>query len=647
MEKFSISEYELRNKIPRFLTDPRRRRLDAIDRKSQSEQVFDAILRVSSQLDWVAQLLGFNGDNYWPRTKLTVNERRSYLLGTHGVYERNLKPYEQQPFPFNRSEILVSGDRSFRFNSDFSNVIPQNQKINLEYYNKFLYAGAEYYFLGQIEIISGNVLFFEYDALNNISTVRFNNPGVIELKEINSNNTIFFQVIDWKDITDWDTVGENFEGVWSQKGGFFPLHFVFDSLNIHGYNDDNLVIENIKLKIDPQRICPIIFDNSLFRPSNLESQSSLTLRINDNIDLKINEQSENFSLNENFELLRLNPKEQINKLSIIYDNILDNDVYNDETIEFTVFVDEGDFSNLKEKCIIDEGLFSDIDSFIPSTIEFDIEFNNININNIFNIFNFRPDTRNSETQLRVWNPKDLHQNDSFTYFNPLIADENEGPRVKELLFRYAFRLPPNYERDGNKWSLTKLMAQNFSYLGKELSLELEERVFNLKRPINYHEDYLEPLQPGSLIYREDYLTSTTNLDDCSFQIDWEPSKIKFEQEVPAPIFDYAFIEHYDALDSRISIQNGDWKGEYYCGFTGKGILSGNTVEDLNLGRIELTSQPEFDFSEFKIGYLPDNFGSDIKESQDYRVGYAFFAADLSAPEEPVFDFCSNFYETNK
>ena len=71
---FSPEQFELRNELPTFVSD---------DQQSAIVQETD---RVNQQLDWVAQALGWSGQNYWTNLPQTVHQKRAILGGTFGVY---------------------------------------------------------------------------------------------------------------------------------------------------------------------------------------------------------------------------------------------------------------------------------------------------------------------------------------------------------------------------------------------------------------------------------------------------------------------------------------------------------------------------------------------------------------------------------
>jgi hypothetical protein len=77
---FNPNEFELRGYTNPYLTDVQ---------KTAVTQVED---RVSGELDFVAQMLGWSGPNYWTHLATTVSEKRQLLVGTYGVYNNFILP---------------------------------------------------------------------------------------------------------------------------------------------------------------------------------------------------------------------------------------------------------------------------------------------------------------------------------------------------------------------------------------------------------------------------------------------------------------------------------------------------------------------------------------------------------------------------
>jgi hypothetical protein len=77
---FNISNFELRNYTNPWLTP------------TQSQEVVDTEQRVNGQLDFLAQMLGWNGPNYWGDLANTVDQKRQLLGGSFGVYNSYIIP---------------------------------------------------------------------------------------------------------------------------------------------------------------------------------------------------------------------------------------------------------------------------------------------------------------------------------------------------------------------------------------------------------------------------------------------------------------------------------------------------------------------------------------------------------------------------
>jgi hypothetical protein len=71
---FNVEQFELRDQINPYLTE------------DQTSDVSLTVSRVNEQLNWVAQLLGWNGPNYWNSLVSTPDEKRQLLTGSFGVY---------------------------------------------------------------------------------------------------------------------------------------------------------------------------------------------------------------------------------------------------------------------------------------------------------------------------------------------------------------------------------------------------------------------------------------------------------------------------------------------------------------------------------------------------------------------------------
>jgi hypothetical protein len=77
---FNVSEFELRGFTNPYLTP------------EQAIEVSNTETRVNEQLNFLAQMLGWNGPNYWDNLPSTVDQKRQLLGGTFGVYNSYVIP---------------------------------------------------------------------------------------------------------------------------------------------------------------------------------------------------------------------------------------------------------------------------------------------------------------------------------------------------------------------------------------------------------------------------------------------------------------------------------------------------------------------------------------------------------------------------
>ena len=219
---FDIEQYELRGKEPDVFTE------------SQRVDMRKALARVHGQIDWNAQLLGFNGPNYWGKANPksdhtynwvglpeTVDEKRQMQTGAFGVYNKD-QSYEQWPAPFNRSQIKVSGDQNFHVieQGDNTLVTAMGASDELTYLDDpALIVGGSYIFdcEVEVEILYGGDQFDEDPAVSiyreygenvwtRINVLRHVN-GAITIKKKDSDAKPFaFQVYLWRDISDWTPI---------------------------------------------------------------------------------------------------------------------------------------------------------------------------------------------------------------------------------------------------------------------------------------------------------------------------------------------------------------------------------------------------------------------------------------------------------
>ena len=255
---FDIEQYELRGVKPDVFT------------LEQQKELNRSLGRAHGQIDWTAQLLGYNGPNYWGTSGFkadgsftwtglpeTMVEKRQMQATTYGVYGKD-KSYEYWPAPFNRSKILASGDLSFHmFERGGQTVVAPygtGELTDLSY-DPTVFVGGAYIFDGEIEFYNPNETtnlvrtetFSEGDLLWTrlyVLDVIVNDIGI--RRKGSEVEFFYFKVKQWKDISDWNakSVASQFLGAWGNKGASISLDAQFDALHLHGF-DERLHLENL------------------------------------------------------------------------------------------------------------------------------------------------------------------------------------------------------------------------------------------------------------------------------------------------------------------------------------------------------------------------------------------------------------------
>lgn len=316
---FNVEEFENYGNTNFFLT------ADQLNSVALTES------RVNEQLDWLAQLLGWSGPNYWNNLVSSVSQKRSLQTGTFGVYNGYLYPeivevrnWENKviikadtriqvgqtfylgdysytllgmsqagenysldfgtlteqfytdlsgneqlkviapkslPSPFYRPEPGVSANASFICEIQDSNLVlfpDYNTERTLPYkFNTFV-AGGRYYFNLPVTFSSDTVsLSPAYDFSRELWYLDI--PLSLTTDELGLEGTLTYEssnlsvrVSPWTNPSDWGSHDKinNFRGVWSNKGGKLPFHFVFDALSIHGFNEKiSLWLGNVERSI--------------------------------------------------------------------------------------------------------------------------------------------------------------------------------------------------------------------------------------------------------------------------------------------------------------------------------------------------------------------------------------------------------------
>jgi hypothetical protein len=270
---FDKEQYELRGHLPTPMTEAQRTALNL------------AISRVNGQVDWNAQLLGFSGPNYWGSRIATtdgsykwkglpetVSEKRAVQAGAFGVYNKD-KEYAQRPAPYNRSEVRASADSTFDIfeENGQTRVVPFGQPRGILYeQTPRLITGGEYTFNALVDVESNNGatewLYVVQDLDQKITSVRLLGDGTesqaisVKIKDSLASPFLFF-LESWQDISDWTSqrVLDQYVGVWGNKGNAIASHFVFDALDVHGFNEEEgLSLDNILESITIAKLLELV-----------------------------------------------------------------------------------------------------------------------------------------------------------------------------------------------------------------------------------------------------------------------------------------------------------------------------------------------------------------------------------------------------
>ena len=264
---------------------------------------------------------------------------------------------------------------------------------------------------------------------------------------------------------------------------------------------------------------------------------------------------------------------------------------------------------------------------------------------------FSPNVYNCETPLRVWKTTDLQVVDNLedlsleVFSNPLRADLNTGPGPENWQ-RYFLRLPAEYSRNETQWQKTNLVCQDFAYWGSSILAELMECPPELQEPEIYEELFLYGDEVGidRYIYSEPYLYSNVGFFNYSQDGDFINSGVFPVFEVAFDEFTEGSLQDYDPLHyrqadtgSEVGSGYGDWEGIYLTTETCR-TVTGFLVNDLESGVTTVLPPPVWDASIFKFpptcDVEPDSYTAD---ANNYKIGYAYFAADMSAAEDGFFD----------
>ena len=252
-----------------------------------------------------------------------------------------------------------------------------------------------------------------------------------------------------------------------------------------------------------------------------------------------------------------------------------------------------------------------------------------------------PDLRNSYSPLRMWKDRVLTNinevpNAELEDHNFLVADQNCGATPEDS-YRHFVRLPLEYPRDGKEWNRAVSVCDNMSYFSTPSKLSGTLDPPRDLSPRVYSESYQDATD-YEVFYEEDFLVSSISSDFSEVATGFEDSGVFSEEDASLP-FVHAIITDYEPMKSRIPDVKGEWKGSYYVLGT-NADRTGHVSQDLStysLIELDYEEYPRYDFSIIKRPNVqfPDESGA--AAMKNYVVSYAYFAADYSASDDPVFD----------
>jgi hypothetical protein len=263
-----------------------------------------------------------------------------------------------------------------------------------------------------------------------------------------------------------------------------------------------------------------------------------------------------------------------------------------------------------------------------------------------------PSVYNTQVPLRLWKGQALQCVDNLellarqTYINPLRADINSGPGP-ENWEKFFVRLPVYYQRDGIEWQKVNLVCQDFTYYGSNTNPEKMDSPPAAPMPAIYEELVLYDnyfSENLKFIYSEPYWYSNIAIFEGSGGGPYENAQLFPVVDVPFDEFTEGSLVVYEPFHNRrakvyssVTEDYGDWEGEYASSSACQ-QFSGYFTVDLEDGLLEPILPPVWDASIYKYPPTSDNRpDSYFVDANHFKVGYAYFMADLSAAEEGFFD----------
>ena len=221
----------------------------------QSNDEFWTEGREDGLLDYLAEQLGWNGEQAWAGFNMLPEEKRRLLLGTFGVHSKD-KDYTLWPSPFNESVVPeFTVPLNFVKYSDGTLTIFHDE-APMETFTQFsLIAGITYDFNKKPVFegaIDGDFVFKEGDNGRwfvtpqtekdrdgyGLTYTGFDQEVSTVLNPVANfgRGKIACKIVPWSDNLNWQNYKDLYAGAWNQKGSFLPFNFVADALRLHGYS---------------------------------------------------------------------------------------------------------------------------------------------------------------------------------------------------------------------------------------------------------------------------------------------------------------------------------------------------------------------------------------------------------------------------
>jgi hypothetical protein len=249
---------------------------------------------------------------------------------------------------------------------------------------------------------------------------------------------------------------------------------------------------------------------------------------------------------------------------------------------------------------------------------------------------------NSLTPLRLWKNRILNVADpeaDNAYINTLIADQNSGPETP-FSYRHFARLPLEYSRNSKFWNRTEAALSNESYFSRVLPPSHTQLPIIDEKPFLYDETYQLSTPDDATFYSEDYLVSTIRETQDLVEDGFVSATQVFEEPGASIPYVSSTIVDYDAYEARLLNRDGTRAGQYLRWNRRDKSLTGYLDVDVEDYALRYTTASEPIVSDASTVLIPNiEFPDDPDQASfaNYSVCYAYFVADMSASDDPVFD----------